>query len=179
MLFNVLFILLVAASLAAIELANIYALASAGLIAALCLLALGAPLPATAQLIMTAAAVYLINKKITPKGIKRGWALGGWLASTVVLLFIIATLVSAIKLPIFMPFILLMAGVYAVALKPDLARIVMGIMVMEISGELLLAAAGERSGLTALVGLVAVILLISLVARLDDLDVAKLKELQG
>lgn len=79
--------------------------------------------------------------------------------------------------------ILFLIGLYAVAVKKDLARTVIGIVIMETAVSALLALGGERGEAGGLLGLAVVILAIALVARLHDsfgtLDVSKLKGLKG
>jgi len=78
---------------------------------------------------------------------------------------------------------LFLVGLYAVALKKDLVRILFGIIIMEYSADLLLGSFGERSGATALVGLAVVILFIALAVRLRDqfgtVNITKIRELKG
>jgi len=77
------------------------------------------------------------------------------------------------------PALLFFVGLYAVAIKKDLVRMVIGIIIMEFSLEPFLVAMGEKRGLTVFVGLAAVILLIALTSQFKEKNVDNLKELKG
>jgi multicomponent Na+:H+ antiporter subunit C len=84
---------------------------------------------------------------------------------------------------ILMAITLVLIGLYAVVVKKDLVKIVVGVIVMEIAADLFMIKLGEHGGLTSLVGLAALMLLIVIVALLADrygtLDVTKIRELRG
>jgi multisubunit Na+/H+ antiporter MnhC subunit len=78
---------------------------------------------------------------------------------------------------------LFLVGLYAVVKKRNLARMIIGIVVMELSADLFLSVVGERSGIITLAGVGAVVLLAMLVSMLHEkagtLDITKIKELKG
>ncbi len=82
--------------------------------------------------------------------------------------------------------ILLLIGLYGVAAKRNLVKVVIGLMLMQYAADLLLIELAERTGgrewvsqLAALAGLATTIVLVALVTRGAIVDVNKLNRLKG
>jgi multisubunit Na+/H+ antiporter MnhC subunit len=82
--------------------------------------------------------------------------------------------------------VLMLIGLYGVAVKRNLVKVVIGLMLMQYSADLLLIMlareAGERewfSQLAALAGLATTILLVAVIKRNRTLDAARLNKLKG
>lgn len=87
-------------------------------------------------------------------------------------------------------FVLLLIGLYSVAVKHNLIKVVIGLMLMQYAANLLLIALSERLGgrewfsqLAALIGLSTTILLVALIKKNFDrngnIDITKLTKLKG
>jgi multicomponent Na+:H+ antiporter subunit C len=79
--------------------------------------------------------------------------------------------------------ILFLIGLYAVMVKKDLVKILLGIILIEFSAEIYLVLLGEKMGSTVLIEMAVAILLIAIVARIYDrfetMDVTRIRELKG
>ncbi len=82
--------------------------------------------------------------------------------------------------------ILMLIGLYGVALKRDLIKVVIGLMLMQYAADLLLIELARRTGerewfsqLAALAGLATTIVLVALVKKSATLDPNKLNRLKG
>ena len=75
--------------------------------------------------------------------------------------------------------VLFFLGLYAVTTKRSLARLLMGIIIIEFSAELFLVAAHETSSLTGLIGLAAVLVGMRLISKMADYDSSNMMELRG
>lgn len=96
--FYILFVLLAVAALAAIELASLPALAAAGVIVAVILMAKASFLQGVLQLIALGAMFYLIDKLLRPSFSNEASQEKGYLSSAVGWIFIIAALVIFITI---------------------------------------------------------------------------------
>jgi len=79
--------------------------------------------------------------------------------------------------------ILFLIGLYAVMVKKDLVKILLGIILIQFSAEIYLVLLGEKMGSTVLIEMAVAILLIAIVARIYDrfetMDVTRIRELKG
>ncbi len=82
--------------------------------------------------------------------------------------------------------ILLLIGLYGVALKRNLIKVVIGLMLMQYAADLLLIELAHRTGghewlsqLAALAGLATTIVLVALVKKGATIDADKLSRLKG
>jgi multisubunit Na+/H+ antiporter MnhC subunit len=82
--------------------------------------------------------------------------------------------------------ILMLIGLYGVAVKRNLVKVVIGLMIMQYAVDLLLIALARETGgrewfsqLAALAGLSTTILLVAIVKRNKTLDAARLNKLKG
>jgi len=74
-------------------------------------------------------------------------------------------------------------GLYLVVIRKSLYRILIGILIMEVSVEGFLIAAGEHQGLTALMGTIMIVALAVLMGKVQKInqtqDITQLEELKG
>ncbi|HTY13650.1 MAG TPA: hypothetical protein VMD02_05635 [Candidatus Omnitrophota bacterium] len=171
---------------------SIYAVALVGVGVAIFQLAEGAPVPAALQLIAAFVVTYAFNRTLLPKSSPREYAEGEMISRLVSLLFIVLSVVLACGIAAavapmnyyryLLSLLLVLAGIYAVAFKKDIKKIVAGIVIAGYAGEALLVLAGEKQGITPLAGLAAAVLLSFIASRLIDrlgADITKIRELRG
>jgi hypothetical protein len=70
-------------------------------------------------------------------------------------------------------------GLFAVLTKKSLALIIMGIIIIEFSAELFLAAVHETASFTGLIGLAAVLVGMGIISKMANFDSTEMKELRG
>jgi len=149
-------------------------------------------------IILLIAALYVISRIFPEKD--RGFTSASkeYLPGLVFGVFALVVLVSAFYLFLNLPVIAarpsliglnllltvaFLIGLYLVIIRKSLYRILIGILIMEVSVEGFLIAAGEHQGLTALIGTVMIVALAILMGKVQKTnrtqDITELKELQG
>ncbi len=171
----------------------VYSLALLGLGVSVYQLTAGAFLPGALQLISVFVLIYVLNRTLLPKASPREFAEGEYFSRAVFLIFMILSVILACGVsdaiapnsysPYLLSFVLILTGFFSVAFKKDIKKIVAGIVIIEYAVEAFLTLSGERQGITPLIGILAIVLLAVIAARLSDrlgtTDVTKIRELRG